>query len=478
MLDEAVSGLLDLTDTELHERLGKLELQRRRIDAELAATISLAEARQLHQRDAHRSMKGYLKATCNWSNHEVSRWRSAAAAVNAHASIGEAWVQGRIGSPQVITLAKTHGNRRVADQLPAFVPTLVTNAEELCFEDFAATVERFVQRADADGAHDQRDDAIEHRRASVKPNGEALDMHAFGGHGVETDEMIEIFEKFCNAELERDLAARRDLYGAEAAEHELARSAGQRSFDAVIAVFRAAASAGTDGTCAATVVNIVIDSATFGRLLAAAGLAPTSIDGLSVDPFTGLPSSARLLEDLMAVPDELASIRCETDRGVPVHPHDVLRAALAGHVRRVVLDSDGHVVDFGRKRRLFDGPTREAAMLLVRRCQHPGCDLPSGWSEVDHNIEWGDAGATDQDNAGVLCAKHNRAKHSLGLTRRRASNGVDYTLRADGTIILPVGARTPRFDRDDEPPDDPDEIHRENFLTRERLRIACQHGAA
>lgn len=157
----------------------------------------------------------------------------------------------------------------------------------------------------------------------------------------------------------------------------------------------------------------------------------------------------------------------------PSTPHDVLRAVLAGHVRRVVLDSDGHVIDYGRKKRLFEGPARDAAKLLIRRCRHPGCDLPAGWSQVDHNTEWGNGGGTDQINAGVLCAVHNIVKYRLGFHRRRAVNGIDCTIRPDGTIILPVGARTPQLDRDDDPDDwpaAPDEIQRMNHLARERLR--------
>ena len=139
MFEAVTTELVDLSDSGLHERIGELELLRRRTGAELAAAIALADARQLHQADAHRSMKGYLKATCNWSNHEVSRWRSAAAAINAHPSIGDAWIQGRIGSPQVTVLAKTHGNRRVRDAFPAFLPFLVANAEEMCFDSVPST---------------------------------------------------------------------------------------------------------------------------------------------------------------------------------------------------------------------------------------------------------------------------------------------------------------------------------------------------
>ncbi len=477
MFEAVVSHLVDLTDEELHERLGELELQQRETQAELAAAIAVADSRVLYQRDAHRSMKGYLKATCNWSAHEVARWRSWAAAVNAHAEVGDAWRRGRIGSAQVNKLAQTHGNRRVRDHLPAFVSQLVANAEELCFEDFAVTVDHFVQLADVDGAHDERDDAIEHRRARVDKNGAALDMSVFGGDGVTTDEVIGIYEAFCAAELDRDLATRAALHGSDAGNHELARTAAAARKTATIASWLRCAAAGHGAAAAQTVVNIVVDSKTFARMLAAAGLAPTSIDGVSVDPFTGLPASNTLLKDLMVDPAALQSIKCETDRGVPVHPHDVLRAALAGHVRRVVLDSNGHVVDFGRKKRLFEGPGREAAKLLVTRCQHPGCDLPSAWSDVDHNKEWVDQGETNQANAGVLCARHNRAKHHLGLARRRAANGADYTFRADGTIILPVGARIPQFD-DDDVPDSPEEIRRMEHIARERLRAYIADSVA
>lgn len=480
MFEEVVSGLVDLTDAALHERVGDLELQRRKVEAELAAAIAVADARGLYQCDAHRSMKGYLKATCNWSNHEVSRWRSTANAVNALPAIGDAWIQGHIGSPQVNVLAATYGNRRVRDRLPTFVPQLLANAEEMCFEDFSATVAHFVALADADGAHDQRDDAIEHRNAKVVDVAGSLDVRVAGGDAITTDETIGIYETFCQAELQKDLDTRRDQHGDEAHNHELPRTAAQRSYDAIIAIFRTAASAGKagiEGKPADTVVNIVIDANTFGRITAAAGLCPTLIDGLPVDPFTGLPASNTLLDDLMTDPAQLNTIRCETDRGTPVHPHDALRAVLAGHVRRAILDPAGHIIDYGRTKRLFEGPARDAAKLLIRRCQHPGCNLPSGWSAVDHNHEWNQEGATDQNNAGVLCNRHNNAKHQLKLRRRRATNGINYTTRPDGTIILPIGARTPQLDPDDQP-DTPEQITEMTHLARARLRAALEADAA
>ena len=190
------------------------------------------------------------------------------------------------------------------------------------------------------------------------------------------------------------------------------------------------------------------DQRTWALVLADAGLAPTTtLSGDPIDPFTGLAAhtTGDLLADLVADPDAFARMHCETATGTPLHPHDVLRAALAGHIRRVVVDAQSVVIDMGRKKRLFTGPAREAAKLLVRRCDHAGCDLPEEFCEVDHVAEWVDLGATDQINAGVDCGHYNREKHRKKFTRRRSIHGQSYTIRPDGSIILPVGARPPTF---------------------------------
>ena len=121
----------------------------------------------------------------------------------------------------------------------------------------------------------------------------------------------------------------------------------------------------------------------------------------------------------------------------------MLRALLTGHVRRVVMDSRGVIIDYGTKQRLFTGLARQAAMLMYRTCEAPGCNMPAAWSQVDHNIEWYEGGRTDQNNRAIGCGTHNRLKHREKWRIRRDHRGHAYTLRADGTIILPVGERPP-----------------------------------
>ena len=136
-----------------------------------------------------------------------------------------------------------------------------------------------------------------------------------------------------------------------------------------------------------------------------------------------------------------------------MHPHDVLRAALAGHLRRVVVDAAGVAIDMGRRRRLFEGPAREAAKLLVLRCEHPGCELAADLCDVDHADEWADGGLTDQHNPSIRCGGHNVDKAKRRWRSKRAANGRTYTIRPDGTIMLPVGARPPTFPEEDDPDD-------------------------
>lgn len=465
MFEGVLSDLTELSDHELDGRIRDLELARRRLDAELAAAIALAEHRDLPAVDDHRSINAYLRATINCSSGEASRLRSLARAVDHVDGLGERWMSGRFGISQAARLASVHGNRRVGDRLPEFAPLLLDDAEHLPFADFSVCVERFVALADADGAQDSRDDAVEHRDAHVRSVAGMVDVTATGGDAVSAAELIAIFERFSEAEYHADVRARRDEFGDEADAHPLSRTARQRRFDALATIFRTAAGANGVGSVTDPLVNIVIDAASWSELLAASELIPTAGDPAGGDVHVADPD---LLSELLGSPVPLSERRCETSTGVQVHPHDVLRAALAGHVRRVVVDSAGVVVDLGRRHRLFTGAARDAARLLVLRCDHPGCDLPAEWCDVDHAVEWADGGSTDQSNAGIECERHNVTKSKRRWRTRRATDGRRYTIRPDGTIMLPVGVRPPTFP--DEDADDADDVAELERLARARVR--------
>ena len=467
MFSDLLEALTELPDAALDDRIREIELQCRRLGAELAAAVAVAEHRQLPAVDGHRTTNAYLRATFNCSSTEANRLRSRARAIEAIDGLGEAWLSGRLGDSQVTLFASVNRNRRVRDRLPEFAPMLLDHAEQLPYSEWIQCVDRFVARADEDGAHDARDDAIEHRNAHVCDVGGMVDITAHGGDGLTTAELIAIHQRFTEAEYRVDVDARRAEFGDEADQHPLRRTAGQRRFDAMVTIFRQATAAEGLGTTGDPLVNVVVDAGTWARVLAESGLAPTTtLTGEPVDPFTGITRPTDLLDDLVSSPERLADVRCETSYGVALHPHDVLRAALAGHVRRVVVDAAGVVVDMGHRQRLFRGAAREAARLLLLRCEHPGCELPAELCDVDHAAEWADGGATDQTNSRIRCSGHNVEKTRKRWRSKRATNGRTYTVRADGTIMLPVGVRPPTFPDED---DDAHEIERLAQLARAHL---------
>lgn len=452
MFAGVIEAKVELPDSGVDDELRRLELQRRECDAELIATICVAEARNLFCLDGHRSMNAYLRATFNWSRAEATRWLNLARAVDHVPGIGDALVAGRIGVPQVAEFAKAHSNVRVRDALDALAPTLVRHAEELSFPDFQIVLQHAMALADEDGAVRDESDSVKGRRATaVNVDGE-LFVQATGGDALTTAEVLAILDRFVDREFRRDVEAVDTENQGDGL--DLPRTDTQRRHDAIVEIFRTANAALDDGispSATEPTVNIVIDDATFARMLSTSNLAPdTDLDGVRIDPFTGLADPTELLDGLLADPDGILDLRCETANGVVVSARHVLQAALAGHVRRVVVDAAGTVIDLGRRSRLFTGSARQAALVLLRRCQHPGCEIQAEHCQVDHSVEHHQGGATDQANAGGLCAAHNREKHRRRWRVRRAANGHNYTIRDDGTVMLPVGCRPPTFPTTDD----------------------------
>ena len=456
-VEQLVEELMECSDSGLDDRLRALELERRRVEAELAVTAGEIDRRRSYLDDGHRSLKAYLRATCNYSDAEAARVGRLTSATAEIPGVAEALHHGHIGTPQANELAVAHSNQRVRDRLGDFAPMLLELAERLSFREFRTCVQRFVMLADLDGAHHDLDESIQNRRAHVVNLNGSLCLDAGGGDPLVNVELEAIFRHFCELEYDADVAARRAEHGDRANEHPLARTATQRGYDAFVAIMRGALAnheSGRPAPATEPLVNILTDHRTWGQVLANAGLAPdATLAGEQVDPFTGLASPEELLAELMSDPDSIGSRRCETSTGQILDPHTVLRAALAGHVRRVVLGADNLPINLGRKARVFTGPARQAAKLLAVQCDHPGCGLPAELCEVDHSTEWHEGGRTDQDNAGVRCGGDNREKHRKRWRTRRDIDGRIHTIRADGTIMLPVGARPPVFP--DEPSGEP-----------------------
>jgi hypothetical protein len=446
MFGSFVEDCVGVPDVVLDERLRANEVALRRLLAERAALVGVGEHRGVFAAE-HRSMAGYLRATLNCSDAAASRDRRLARLVAAFPEVGEAVWAGHIGVEHAAQIARVQANPRVRGVLPVVVPVLVDLAEHSSFREFADQVTNLIAHLDHDGGFADTADAVESRRASVVEVAGTVVVSAHGGDPVQAAQLQAVFDAFAEVEYRHDLAARRESHGDDADRHRLPRTHAQRSFDALVAIFAAAHASPEGRSLPDTVVNLLVDDDTAHDTLTHAGIVLPNGNQLELDDTGDLIDETALLEglagDLADDPDAFLARRCETPNGSPIHPSVVLRSLLTGHVRRVVLDSRRVVIDYGTKQRLFTGLARHAAMLLARTCEFPGCTLPAAWSQIDHNHEWSHGGRTDQDNTNITCGHHNRLKHRQRWTTRRDPRGRAYTIRADGTIILPAGERPP-----------------------------------
>jgi hypothetical protein len=132
--------------------------------------------------------------------------------------------------------------------------------------------------------------------------------------------------------------------------------------------------------------------------------------------------------------------RAKLVTGETVHPVGLTRIACDDHVRPLLLDNKGVVVDLGRTRRLFSTQQR---MVLASRdagCRWPGCQRPPGHTDAHHIASWLDGGPTDVSNGLLLCRFHHRLVHEGGwlvqvVDPERGSHGVVTFTSSNGTTL-------------------------------------------
>ncbi|MEQ1873173.1 MAG: DUF222 domain-containing protein [Ilumatobacteraceae bacterium] len=398
-----------MSATDLAALARGLDRDRRIAEAALATLVHQVAMTGAFTSDGHRSVKAWGRATCNWSGAEASRFLRAGRMLARFESAATAAASGDLGVAQMHALASAVANPRVAEHLDASEELLVSQASLLDYDDYVTLLAHWEALADADGAHRDHERAHREREAHLSIVGERVYLNATGGAAAGVS-MIEVFEQFCRTEWLADWEAGVKRHGAAMAVDLMERTDKQRRFDAMQAIFGAAAVSG-DMPSSEPVVNIVVGFELFEHhLRRALGERPQALD----------PANP--------------AHRCETADGVVIDPYDMLVAAALGHVRRVVLDSAGVVVDVGRKQRLFTGALRDAVMLHSHRCIWPGCFRPASQCEADHVLPFANAGPTAAGNGGPACGHHNRWK-SRGYRTWRDPNGQWHHYRPDRTEI-------------------------------------------
>ena len=409
--------LESLEGRELDEALAGLDRMLRRVEHAIGVVVGRCDRSGHFVADGHRSPRGWAMAVTNCSPGEATRRHRTASLLGLLPAVGDALRAGRIGVAQVHLLAKLAANPRCRDQLPGSERVLLDAAQQLQYEDFKIVCQRWEQLADGDGAHRQHERSLAHRNASIVAVDGEFELRSRQA-AVQGAIMREIFQRFCEAQYRADWEATVAEHGERARPELMPRTAAQRRADALMAIFEAAATAGVDGVPLEVVLNLVMDHDQFEQYTR------EQLDGtpVSIDP-----ASVR-------------ERRCETVDGVPIDPRQAVALAFLGHVRRIVVDGTGVVVNAGRLRRLFTGSLRDILQVIDPRCIWLGCMIRAAISQIDHLHGHAAGGPTDAANAAVMCQHHNLFKYRNGYHARRDQHGVWHITRPDGTPLQPPHA--------------------------------------
>ncbi|MDO8391374.1 MAG: DUF222 domain-containing protein [Actinomycetota bacterium] len=395
-----VEAVRAMSPAQLEALARELDGERRALETALATLVARVEEAGAYRSDGHRTVRAWGMAACNWSLPEAARFVKAGHLLARFPSAAG------MGVAQLHALAAVAANPRVAEHLPEAEQLLVGQAAVLDFDDYSVLLRAWEAAADPDGAHLDHERAHREREATLAHVGAKAFLNAQGG-AVAGVQLKEVLDAFVHAEFLADWEAGVAIHGEAMSVSRMARTERQRRFDALLAVFAAAAGSGVLAGFEPT-VNVLVDQATFEHAL--------------VKALGGTPEPL----------DLTVAHRCETANGVQLDPMDVLIAAAVGHVRRVVLNSAGVVVDLGRKQRLFTGALREVLLALERHCNWCGCHHTP--RQVDHVLPFSNAGPTASWNGGPACGHHNRWR-TRGYRTWRDPDGHWHHYRPDGTEI-------------------------------------------
>jgi len=459
-LDAGVAALaaLDLELLEAEEMLGLVggvDVLARRLDAFQVRLAGALDRSGAYTVDGHRSARAALRHLGRLGGPEAARRVRTARALRNLPEVGSAFDAGRVPTEMAHAISRVASNRRVGQFLADADPIFAEQSAVESHDDFVAWLGEWERLADADGADQNEEEA--HRRRSVtlvqnQIDGSWILRGQFGA--LQGAVLADVLAAYVAAEDAADRDEAIERYGPDATVTQWARSGSQRSADALVALVQAACE-GAPGRAGDPLVNIIIDQASFEEMIArrtappAARRRPTprarfdpsargSSPGDEVDtdcdshqgpaPGSGLDPDGRV---------------CATTAGRRLSPHDALAAAMVGHIRRVVIDGDGRVIDLGRSRRLFQGGAKDAAQIQSAiaargptRCLWSGCTASNQWLQVDHQRRWTDGGTTSPSNADLLCGPHNRLKET-GYRPVCGPDGTWQLIRPDGTTITP-----------------------------------------
>ncbi len=395
-----------LADETLRQLVPVVQRARNLLDATDVRLVGVFDAKKLGDADALTTTQWLMHNTRVSSTDARERIR-AAGSLRSLPHAEAAFAEGRIGKEHLLALVRLHSGR-TAEALEKGEHYLVEHAAADGYATFEHILRAWKLAADPDGPEPR----CPRRRFDLRrgPDGEWDGrLLAPADEGAAIDAALAPFERI---EWQRDWDEARRIHGVDASAHHLPRTASERRLAALAAALRRGAGSPDHTREPKPLVNIVVTHAAFERALAQAA-------GLPVEPLD--PTRAHELD-------------CRLIDGTPIDHATMLRHALSGFVRRVVIQSPGIITDIGRRQRLFTGPMRHAILSLVPHCGFPGCTVPARHCEVDHRHRWRHGGPTTPENGAPLCDRHQKLKER-GFTDQQNPDGTWTWHRPDGTRL-------------------------------------------
>ena len=362
-----------------------------RVDATNVKVLAAISRREAHRAVQHRSPGmalaselGLSRATCT---RKVNR---ADTLVRLLRVVHTAYLAGQLNSDQVDRIVRTARNTDLLEPLVRDQAMIIGWADNE-WKSFEAKL----------SAWEILNDPTDPQTAADKAHAKRSFVAAQGLDGVtllQIDmpnecyaQLTAAIEPIADAMFKSDWAEARDANGQMAIPSDLTRTSSQRRFDAFMQLVRQGASAVQVDPGIQAIVHVLIDKATFDAQCAReAGEAPVEATEANVNRF-----------------------RCESIDGVPLSASFAFDAAVAGHIRRVVLDLENRDITISKKARLFTGLKRHAMIIRDRWCQTPGCSTPANRGEADHIIEHSRGGPTLVTNGEMKCRPCHRHKTRL-----------------------------------------------------------------
>ncbi len=383
--------LTQLTNDELAQQVLDYERSRARLEAQQAEAVDELRRRAGAVPRRYRNQRLWFADQTHLPTRVVGRRFKRAELLHGALALARPLLHtGAINPSHLDELSRLADRRELAVALQRDLPLLLQWAQAEPWEVFQTLTAAWAEMVDPTDPADQDDRNLEARGLSWVQGLDNEIMAALDTTGLNWEQVLTAVEPIYERLLAEEWEVVREHYGDMATAQHLARTNRQRWHDAFFIVIRAGINHLTP-TDTSYNVNVTVDIQTLeNEARRQAGQAPVERD-----------------------PEDTRHYRCHTEHGLRLNATAALRAALAGTIRRIVLDATSLNLDVSRSTRLFKGPLREALVIRDQHCTGPGCQTPSYRCEADHVIPHHLGGPTTAGNGKMRCGPCHRQKTRL-----------------------------------------------------------------